>query len=168
MAQRISLATDPCSGSQPSGSPTTTTKPDLVPRTTPTPNAPQNLVARHRVTHWRPHRHPTRRYEPPRAQRPWPTHIDAHRVVAFVRRELSASTVPLVDNASAYRMGRTQNPMPARVMKFTGNHPYSILPYGCGPHRSCSSTETCTRAPTRVAVPTRRPRSAMRTPRSPT
>jgi hypothetical protein len=53
-------------------------------------------------------------------QRLGPTHFDAHRFVAFMQREHVCTQGRSVANASAHRLGRTQNPMPARVMKKTG------------------------------------------------
>jgi hypothetical protein len=57
-------------------------------------------------------------------------------------------------------MGCAHSLIPRRVMKLTGTQVYSSL------SNSGSSAETSTRAPTLVAVPIRRPRSAMRTART--
>ncbi len=51
-------------------------------------------------------------------QRPRPTHFDAHRVSHSYNANTSPPRADPVANANAYRLGRTQNPMPVRVMKY--------------------------------------------------
>jgi hypothetical protein len=51
-------------------------------------------------------------------QRPRPTHFDAHRVGAFMQREhVRTQSRSGGQRQRIYRLGRTHNPMPARVMK---------------------------------------------------
>ena len=117
-------------------------------------------AVRRRATHWRPHRHPTRRpgrpraappnapaaphapahessadrlraapapcaaccrtaYQPPRAHTaaPGPLTLTHTGLSHSCNANTSAPTADPVANASANRLGRTHNPMPARVMK---------------------------------------------------